>query len=102
MSEHVLTLDGMRIQISKQPRCADLDHEQMIMNKLRVYKSAPERVTLQIRGEKMCATVTLDLQGAQWLLDALTAEAAEIRDADWEEINQQQRFPVPAGAKAAS
>ncbi len=88
MSEHVLTLDGQRITISKQPRCTDIDHEQMITNKLRIYRSGPERIVLQIRGEKMYATVTLDLQSAQWLLDALTGEAADVRDADWEDLNQ--------------
>jgi hypothetical protein len=77
MTEHIR--QHRWIDINRQPRTKDdPDYELMVKNKLRVYRSSPEAVTLQIRGEKLYATVNLSTDDVQWLVNTLTQEASEI------------------------
>jgi hypothetical protein len=81
MTEHVLTMKNFCVDIHRQPRCTDDDHAAMIKNKLRVYRSTPESVMLQIRGEKNFASASLSVSDVQWLIDALNAETFEPENA---------------------
>lgn len=71
MTEHLFELNSAQIRVGQYMRGGDPQG----LDAVRVYRSSPDRVTLQIRGRKQYANSSLSSDEARKVATALNAEA---------------------------